>query len=462
MAAFEGVPPAERWAENSVLVAFAFHCNLACTFCMVEDVLNVYEGTTLDAFRRFTARPGALAGVRRIIFSGGEVTLAKNLLEYARLARSLPGIEHVRLQTNATRLHDRKFLATLVDAGIDEYFVSIHGHDAATCDAITQVTGSYDEILAGMRAITEAGAALFTNTAIAAANVAVLPDIVRAVAPLAPCSMEFWNYWPRADEKGARGHFVRIAETRGPLLGALAACVERGIVPVVKWFPRCQLGDYAKYHDDGQPPSVIPDDYFTREPSYACIYEGVCEEAGDLAAKGTPASGRCAGLSEPYIHRFGYEADLLVPRRKASLPLEQGGARPDLSMPRAARSLVRDAGPRRTEAAAIAAWLDHFGIGAGRTLAGWSFASAVRSRDGAMVSLAFQSGARSAVVRICPRDESRRAVARTRSFDLFYSAAGEPGPPESIAQLLSAVVQAISARDDGALTPPRNEREAPP
>ncbi len=55
------VPPAERWAESSVLVAFAFHCNLACTFCMVEDVLNVYEGTRLEAFRRFTEKEGAPA-----------------------------------------------------------------------------------------------------------------------------------------------------------------------------------------------------------------------------------------------------------------------------------------------------------------------------------------------------------------------------------------------------------------
>lgn len=461
VASVASVPPAERWAENSVLVAFAFHCNLACTFCMVEDVLNVYEGTTLAAFRRFAEQPRALAGVRRFIFSGGEVTLAKNLLEYARFARSLPGIEHVRLQTNATRLRDRAFLATLIDAGIDEFFVSIHGHDAATCDAITQVEGSFDDILAGMSAVKEAGATLVTNTAIAAANVATLPEIVATVAPFRPQSMEFWNYWPRADEKGGRGHFVRVGEAREPLLRALAACVGLGISPAVKWFPKCLLGDFAKYHDDGQPPSVIPDDYFTREPSYGCIYEGVCAEAVDLAAKGTPASGRCAGLSEPYIHRFGWEADLLVPRRKLQPASEPRGARADHAPPAAARSLVGDAGPRRTEAALLAVWLERFGLAVGQSLAGWSFASAVRSKDGAMVSLAFQSGPRSVVVRVCPRDESRRAFARTASFDLFY-AARDPGPAEPVAALVAAVVAAFSADDDGARALPSTSREITP
>jgi len=459
------VPPAERWAQNSVLVAFAFHCNLACTFCMVEDVLNVYEGTSLDAFRRFTERPGALDGVRRVIFSGGEVTLAKNLLDYARFARSLPGIEHVRLQTNATRLRDRAFLATLIDAGIDEYFVSLHGHDAATCDAITQRPGSFDDILAGMRAVKEAGATLVTNTAIAAANVATLPEIVRTVAPFAPRSMEFWNYWPRADELGARGHFVRVADARAPLLRALAACVAQGISPAVKWFPKCLLGDYAKYHDDGQPPSVIPDDYFSREPGYGCIYEGVCAEAVDLAAKGTPASGRCAGLSEPYIQRFGWEEGLLVPRRKPAIETsrrpEPRGDRPDRSAPAAARSLVGDAGPRRTEAAMLAAWLERFGLAVGRPVAGWSFASAQRSRDGAMISLAFHDGPASVVVRVCPRDDSRRAFARTPSFDIFY-AAKDAGPTEPVAALVAAVVAALSAHDDGARSLPSTSRDVTP
>ncbi len=450
----ERVPAPERWAENSVLVAFAFHCNLECTFCMVEDVLNVYEGTSLEAFRRFAERPGALSGVRRVIFSGGEVTLAKDLLSYVGLARSLPGIEHVRLQTNATRLADRAFLGRLMAAGVDEYFVSIHGHDAATCDAITQRRGSFEEIMAGMRTVVDAGATLITNTAIAEVNVGGLADIVAAVAPLAPRSMEFWSYWPRADEEGKKGHFVRVGEARGPLLRALGACVERGISPAVKWFPKCLLGPFAKYHDDGQPPSVIPDDYFAREPSYGCIYEGVCVDAAELSVKATPASGRCAGLSEPYIRRFGWEADLLVPmRRRTEVP--------SLDV---ARSLVRDAGPRRTEAAEMAAWLDRFGLALGRPVAGWTLASAVRKVGSDVLALAFTSaggaGSGTVVVRVCARDEGRRAALRTASFDLSYGAGGGVSP-DAVRALVTAVASAIVDRDRGGMgLPPSVSRDA--
>lgn len=450
------VPPPERWADDALLVAFSFRCNLACTFCMVEDVLHTHEGTSLAAFRRFAAREGALAGIRRIIFSGGEVTLARDLIEYIEFARSLPGVEHVRLQTNATLLGDRSQLRALMAAGADEYFVSLHGPDAATCDAVTRRSGSFEQILSGMRAVREAGAVLITNTAIAAQNVAALPAIVATVAPFAPRSMEFWNYWPRADEAGARGHFVRVADARAPLLAALAACVERGIPPAVKWYPRCLLGEYAAYHDDGQPRSVIElspradrpraapvPDYFEREPSYACIYEGVCVDAAELAEKGTPASGRCAGLSEPYIRRFGWEADLLVPRRRAPAP-----------PPDVARSLVRDAGPRRTAAAELSGWLDGFGLSAGGVLAGWTLVSTALAPAGEMLSLAFRSGPHAAVVRVCPRDASRRAPLRTPSFDLFYTVKG-PVPPGLVASLLESVAASLRARDPGTLTLPR-------
>ena len=65
---------AAPWWKSSFMVTFAFHCNLGCTFCMVEDVLGVFDGTSLEAFRRFVASPEGrtrLAGVNRIVFSGG-------------------------------------------------------------------------------------------------------------------------------------------------------------------------------------------------------------------------------------------------------------------------------------------------------------------------------------------------------------------------------------------------------
>src|SRR5262245_8205163 len=89
---------------NTLLVTFGFRCNLACVFCMVEDVLDVYKGADLATFRAFLDDREAMRRIRRVTFSGGEATLEREILDYVRLARSVPGVEHVRVQTNATRL----------------------------------------------------------------------------------------------------------------------------------------------------------------------------------------------------------------------------------------------------------------------------------------------------------------------------------------------------------------------
>ena len=44
--------PAPAWPGESLMVTFAFHCNLACTFCMVEDSLNGMPATSLAAFKQ--------------------------------------------------------------------------------------------------------------------------------------------------------------------------------------------------------------------------------------------------------------------------------------------------------------------------------------------------------------------------------------------------------------------------
>jgi len=430
-------PVAESWWNDSFMVTFAFKCNIACTFCMVEDALNVFEGTSLAAFRRFAEDPTALRGASRIIFSGGEVTLARDLLDYVAVARTLPGVKHVRLQTNAIRLADRAYLRTLVEAGVDELFVSLHAPDAATYDAVAQKKGSFGRIIEGLSAIRDLGVTLITNTAIVEANYRLLPAIVELGSSFGPRSMEFWSYWPRADEDGGRLHAARVSDVRGPLLEALRRAIAKGIPPVVKWFPRCLLGDLAWCQDDGQPPALIEDRYWEREPEYGCLYAGVCSEAMS-PSHGERGAGKCAGLSDAYVHRFGWEENVLKPARGARVATENDGSRRN---PRVARSLLKDAAPRRAEQARATAKLASLGILRGQELAGLTLAGVEPSRDGTALTLAFRDGDLTVQVALCDPDPSRPCSARSVSFDLFYRPISEV-----IDRRAAALVEALAAR----------------
>lgn len=430
------IPPAEAWWRDSFMVTFSFTCNLACTFCMVEDALDVYPGTSLETFERVVAKePERLRGVKRIIFSGGEVTLSDELLGYVRVARSIPGVEHVRLQTNATRLVRRDVLGALRDAGVDEYFVSLHAHDDALCDALTRRKGSFRAIMAGLEAIAQSGATWITNTAIVQPNYNHLADVVELVAPMRPRSMEFWNYWPRGDEAGARALTARVADVRPHLVQALRACIARGIPPTVKWFPRCLLGDLAWCQDDGQPPALIEEAYWDREPEYACLFEGVCADREPV----------CSGLSFPYIERFGWEETLLSPRRTVPPGTERGAVH---------RSLLQDPAPARADSAVVAAWLARLGVSRDETFAGFRLGACARTADHREVRLRFEArGKRPVDIFVRAHDASRPSSLRTASFDLLTHRP-EPGREREAIDVSRAVARAIGAADPGGLDLP--------
>jgi len=436
--------PAEAWWTNSFMVTFAFRCNIACTFCMVEDALGVFEGTTLASFRAFADDPRRLRGASRIIFSGGEVTLAKDLLDYVAVARTLPGVRHVRIQTNAIRLADRVYLRSLLDAGIDEFFVSFHAPDAVTYDAIAQRKGSFGRILEGLSAIREAGATLITNTAIVLDNFRLLPAIVELASSFGPRSIEMWNYWPRGDDEGARMLAARVSDVREPLIRALELAVAKGIPPVVKWFPRCLLGTMAWCQDDGQPPALIEDRYWEKEPAYGCLYEGVCAES--MGQPGRSRPGKCAGLSDAYVHRFGWEERTLRPVRTSGEPVLDPAPSPSV-----ARSLIHDAGPRRAEQAHVAARLSRLGITRGQTFAGHELTGFEASRDGAAVTLGFRDGHDTVAIAMCATDSRRASSAKTKSFDLFFRPKDEAHDLRAAA-VADALVAQISPRDEGGLT----------
>jgi cyclic pyranopterin phosphate synthase len=424
------IAPAEPWWRTSYLVSFAFHCNVACTFCMVEDALGRLGGTTLDRFRAFARGPNPLGGATRVVFSGGEVTLAKDLLAYVEVARSIPGVEHVRLQTNAIRLAEPGFLDRLASAGVDEYFVSLHADEPLLGDAMAQRPGSFEAILRGLEAVRASGATLLTNTAIVEANAARLPAIARLAASVEPRSIELWSYWPRADEEGDRAHAARVEDVRGPLVEAIEVAIAAGIPPVVKWFPRCLLGAHAWCQDDGQPPSLLEDEYWDREPAFGCLYEGVC--VASMGRPQDPRRGPCAGLSDAYVLRHGWEERRLRPYR-AEPPTRDDPA----------RSLVERPGPSVAEAAIDEAWLAARGLASGAAIAGFALARAERGRGGGVV-LTFASGERTAVVELAPIDPARRCFARAGGMDLWHRAVEDPDA-RAVGDLVRGVARAIEA-----------------
>ena len=429
-------------AGRELLLSFAFRCNFACTFCYVEDGLGGrFRGVDLDEARRLLADPRLTDGVTRIVLSGGEVTLDKDLPRYVALARAVPSVEHVRIQTNASRLGDGALADRLIAAGVDEFFVSLHGADEATCDAITREPGSFAAILAGLDALRARGATVVTNTVICAANVGQLAAVIALAADRGAAGAELWGYVPRVDAADARAQLVRVTEAAPHVQRALAAAEARALPTCVKYFPRCLLGRFAHVHSDAQPRLVIDDAFWQDYPQYGCLYEGVCRAAVDDG---------CSGLPDAYVRRFGWEEDALAPEGDRAAPAEAPPIAAYHSWAHAPASDAPAAATARDDSADDVAddVLAALGLTAGAQLAGYRIGPARRGTGS--VRLRFADERDAIEIDLWPRDPDRAGFARTASLDLTHPLLADDATARA-RPLFAAIAAHLAARDRGDL-----------
>ena len=125
--------------EDSLIVALTYRCNSRCHFCILEKELNHYADPDVAILEPIFRENGKNRRFRRLILSGAEVTLREDLADLAARATGKGGFEVVRIQTNGRRLSDPALARRLFEAGIREYFVSVHAHQAAHTSAGPQV-----------------------------------------------------------------------------------------------------------------------------------------------------------------------------------------------------------------------------------------------------------------------------------------------------------------------------------
>ena len=298
-------PDARRFPPaDYVELTVHFDCNLKCTHCMIEGTMDWLVPESPASFDRVLQLNRREQRWKGLTLTGAEVTLNRGLADMARRARG-HGFEHVRIQTHGMRLADADYCRMLVEAGVDEYFVSVTAADAATHDGITQVPGSFDKTLAGLHNLDQhAGVSVLTNTVITTLSYAQLPAVVQRLAGLRRLvQMEFWNYWPMkaTDDKGLIAPHVEVLPY---LRQAITAARALGRRVEVKNFPECLLGADADALDNAQPKLVIDPAFwpeFMRNGFHQCAHRAHC------------GAQRCLGLNTAYVNRHGWDADWLVP-----------------------------------------------------------------------------------------------------------------------------------------------------
>jgi sulfatase maturation enzyme AslB (radical SAM superfamily) len=249
-------------------------CNNACAFCAQKGL----EGAGVSAFEEQLEALRARAD--EVTFTGGEPTLVPDLPTIIATARGL-GFRAIGLQTNGRRLKDGPFLRDLVEAGLTDVHLSIHGSEPAVHDYHTGTPGSFAEVVAALKELRSNSVSTVVTTVLTRSNYRVLGGLPRL---LKSTGVVGWTVSiPRV-----AGTLGRRDDRLTPRLGlampfVLAALTDAGKLGLESWItgaPACTLGPFAA--------RLLPE-----APR---AYAKVCESC--------PAKRFCPGVDPIYLERF--------------------------------------------------------------------------------------------------------------------------------------------------------------
>ncbi len=263
-------------ARHHVRVGWA--CDNQCVFCG-------QDGAPQQALAdpRVALAQGRAAGASEVNFVGGEPALEPKLGELIVHARTL-GYLAIGLQSNGRALAEPGRVDALVDAGLTDLHLSIHGPRADVHDYHTGVEGSFE---AGMRTLAAArrrGVTVVVTTVLGRSSMRTLAEL----APLlAGHGVAAWQItWLRIAGRAADAFdrlVPRLALAVPFALHALDRAQRLGVAVALVGVPACLMGPVAVHlHDD-------------RSGAFSD------------ACAGCAARDVCVGLAPEYLARFGPE-----------------------------------------------------------------------------------------------------------------------------------------------------------
>jgi len=158
------VPPARRLTDShgrvihDLRVSITDRCNYKCVYCRTGEMGPQYPELGIEEYLKLIKLFVKL-GIEKVRLTGGEPLLRSGLIELIEELAKLRTISgeplDLALTTNGHLL--QKLAMPLKEAGLNRVTVSMDAVDAPTFERITRVPGSFEKVLAGIRAARDAG-----------------------------------------------------------------------------------------------------------------------------------------------------------------------------------------------------------------------------------------------------------------------------------------------------------------
>jgi MoaA/NifB/PqqE/SkfB family radical SAM enzyme len=285
-------------------VKTGFRCNNRCWFCVQGDKRFQFGDKTTSEIKALLAEGRRDAD--EVVFTGGEVTIRKDLPELVRYARQR-GFRVIQIQTNGRMLSHRPLVEELVEAGVTEFGPALHGHTAEIHDALTRSPGSFRQTVKGVRNVTSMGLPVVMNSVITKANFRGLPELAKLFVALEVTQYQFAFVHPLGTAADNFRQIVpRLSEIQPYVLRGLDIGVQAGVRCMTEAVPLCFLPGMVDFAAEAIIPrtkifdaKMVVDDYTEFR-----LQEGKAK--GDVCDR-CLLDDRCEGPWREYPEHYGWD-----------------------------------------------------------------------------------------------------------------------------------------------------------
>jgi len=286
-------------------IKIGFACNNLCKFCVQGDKRDRYGSKTKKQVQKelTNAKKNGCLGV---VFTGGEPTLVKDLVSLVAFAKKI-GFKLIQIQSNGRMFAYRKFCESLIKAGVNEFSPALHGYTAELHDYLTGSTGSFEQVVLGIKNLKSLGQPVIINSVVTRSNYRHLPELAHLLVSLKVDQYQF----AFVHALGTAGKNFYSVVPRKSLIEpyikkGLDVGIKAGLRVMTEAIPYCFMDGYEEYIAEKIIPhgpiydwdTVIDDFYVARTTSG--------KSKGKFCKK-CKANNICEGPWKEYPEHYGWD-----------------------------------------------------------------------------------------------------------------------------------------------------------
>ena len=165
-----------------------FSCNNKCVFCVQGNKRYRHEDKSTERVKEILRE--AKDKHDMVVFTGGEITIRKDLPELVSYAKGL-GFKKIQMQTNGRMFAYKKFCRTIINAGADEFGLALHGPTAEIHDRLTGAEGAFKQTTAGIKNLKSMGQWVNVNCVVTKPGYKRFPELADLLIDLGVDQYQF-------------------------------------------------------------------------------------------------------------------------------------------------------------------------------------------------------------------------------------------------------------------------------